>query len=364
VAATRRDLKTPNLPWLVVQIARVFGIGIDVRSWNQIQEEQRRLPDRIKNLETVAAIDLPLDDGIHISALGYPRLGARLARAADRLVYGYKKEPAAPRLRRIELSEPGRGSAERRIEVEFDGIVGGLRAAGEPHGFSLVQSDGTPWPFCYKITLKGDRVRLHVGRLMDGMMLHYGHGSAPVCNITDARDMSLPVFGPLPVSRPRAYLPFVNQWLVTDPVVSEIPLHRVACPDPAALGAVARTYGVDGFINEHPRWMGKSGHGYFSCRIELPEAMKLQVLLGYDGPFRLWIDGKSVFTDMNGINPCLPDAVARPVALAAGVHRITVGMDLNQGRAWGFMLRFVRQDVSAAQIAAKSFAVPAYLPVE
>jgi len=79
VAASRRDLHQPRLPWIIVQIARHISTDPGV-AWNSIQEQQRLLPEKISHFETIPAVDLPLDDGIHISAVGYPRLATRMAR--------------------------------------------------------------------------------------------------------------------------------------------------------------------------------------------------------------------------------------------------------------------------------------------
>lgn len=61
--------------------------------------------------------------------------------------------------------------------------------------------------------------------------------------------------------------------------------------------------------------------------------------MGYDGPFRIWVDGQPVFDDPHGTNPCFPDQSSVTCRLASGRHEIVVGMDLNHGRAWGFFLR-------------------------
>ena len=74
VDASRRDLAQSRLPWVVVQIARVFGRDWDknAAAWTRIQDEQQMLPKRLRYLETVSVIDLPLDDLIHIGAAGFP----------------------------------------------------------------------------------------------------------------------------------------------------------------------------------------------------------------------------------------------------------------------------------------------------
>jgi len=367
VAATRSDLRQPTLPWIVVQIARVFGANPPA-AWNSIQEQQRRLPEKIANLETVAAIDLPLDDAIHIGAAGFPRLGARMARMADRLVYGNKSEKRPPQL--VSISPPSHpkkpgGPVVPVIDVKFDQVIDSLKSNDEPQGFALLNAEGKAVPAIFRTTFHGNTVRLHLASMsvvtMDKVALSYGHGIAPRCNITDSRDFSLPVFGPVLLRKPAAMLPFVTGWKTTGVIATKERIDRIDLPDVNALGGEVWVHGSDGFIKERPRWEKiKTGQAYFASRIELPEPMKIEFLMGYDGPFRLWLDGKPFFCNPKGTNPCLPDESAKTAALPAGVHTITVAMDLNKGGAWGFFLRFRRVDVTDQQIATGNYAKPIY----
>jgi hypothetical protein len=359
-AASRRDLRLPRLPWIIVQIARHFTDPMDPRGWNSIQEHQRLLPSKIKFFETVAAIDLPMDDSIHVGAAGFPKLATRLARAADRLVYGNRREMRPPQLRGI---HEGGLPPFYAVDVSFDSVKGGLRADGEPAGFMLVAQDGTPRNQIYGISLHGDTARLHIGtKPRGGFQLWYGHGRAPRCNITDARGCSLPVFGPISVDRAqlKALTPFVCQWRVSPIVPITKKLDQLPLPDMEALGAGTKTYFSEGFIDEHGTWQGKPGHAFFHSRLHLSEPMKLEFLMGYDGPFRLWLDGKPFFANMKGTNPCFPDESGKTMALKAGTHDIHIGMDLNDGRAWGFFLRFARKDVTRAQTRTGEFVKPTY----
>ncbi|HSI07716.1 MAG: sialate O-acetylesterase [Rariglobus sp.] len=362
VAAVRRDLKQPALPWVIVQLATVFGSLEGGAGWNSIQEQQRLLALNMKQLETVAAVDLPLDDNIHIGAAGFPVLANRMARAADRLVYGNKGEAPMPRLKTIIAPDPKKSPGH--IDVVFEHVPGGLRSAGEPRGFTLVDGDGKVVPSIFKTTLHGDTARLH---MLKGLVLPwntrltYGHGRMPVCTITDGRGCSLPVFEPQAFMRPNAMAPFCTTWRVS-PVVAEpaVSLAELACPDLDVTGSEIRSYGMDGFINEHGRWQKAKGHGYFAAKLTLAEAMKLEFLIGYDGPFRMWIDGAPFYTDIGGINPCLADEFSTTTTLPAGEHTLTVAMDLADGSSWGFFLRLCRQDLSAAEIRKGEFARPAY----
>lgn len=361
VAATRRDLAQPRLPWVAVQLARVFEVRDDVSTWNRVQEQQRLLPREIKHLETVAAIDLPLDDLIHIGAESYRTLGLRMAYAAHQLLHGGKMRP--PQLKKIVMGKAMPG--ETRIDVIFDSVEKELWANGEPQGFTLVDGEGKPTLSIFKTTLIGNMARLHCSRVPFGARLHYGYGTAPTCNIVDARGFSLPVFGPASITGRVALLPFIKRWKTSGVVSASKPLGKIACPDLDVPDATVKSYdatifGLEGFINEHESWNGKSGQCYFAASLQVDEPTKLALLMGYDGPFRLWVDGKPFFQDLKGTNPCFPDQSKVKILLKAGTHRITVAMDLNGGVAWGFFLRFAREDLSLAQIEQKDYAIPSY----
>jgi hypothetical protein len=358
VAATRRDFKQPALPWIMVQLARAYG-NIEPDCWNRIQEEQRLLPSQIKNLETVTAVDLAMDDQIHVGQAGFPLLAARLARAADRLIYGNKREQRPPQVRKIVAPKPE--ETPTHVDVYFDHVVGGLRAAGEPFGFSLVGQTGNVQPAIYKTTLHGDCVRLHLGPgYAAGASLYHGHGLAPHCNITDARGEPLPVFGPAPLHPGHAFLPFITTWKKTDVVESAPPLGKISRPDLNTLGGSVKTYARNNFINEHTAWVERKGHAYFAAEIELPEPMRLEFRIGYDGPIRLWLDDAVFFENLTGSNPAVVDKSSKTGDVPAGRHRITVAMDINGGLAWGFYLRFRRMDLTPAQVKSGGYAVPKY----
>ena len=87
IASVRSDLKQPDLPFYYVQIGRFIN-GCDPKAWNAIQEAQRRLPERVPNTAVVSVIDLELDDLIHVGTQGLKRAGERLARIAERELFG------------------------------------------------------------------------------------------------------------------------------------------------------------------------------------------------------------------------------------------------------------------------------------
>ncbi len=137
----------------------------------------------------MSAIDLGLDDGIHISTPDLKRLGRRLAAAAQG-----RPAPA--------LVSAAYEPARDQIRVSYANVQDGLHAAGRPTGFSLRDEGGTDRPRIYKIVLDGSDVllKLDAGQSPAGLHLWYGWGLSPYCNITDGTDASLPAFGPISIA--------------------------------------------------------------------------------------------------------------------------------------------------------------------
>jgi hypothetical protein len=195
IDAFRTDFGDPELPFYFVQLG-VFACPASpdgIAGWNGIREQQRRLAATIPHTAMVSAIDLELDDLIHIGTSGLKRLGRRLAAVAT----------GAPTLdlKSVEWADP------IHLRVTFSGVRGGLHAPGRPAGFALRDAAGNPIDLLYKITLEGDAAILHItdghGPIPQGMHLYYGWGLNPYCNITDAEDMAVPAFGPIGVPNQR-----------------------------------------------------------------------------------------------------------------------------------------------------------------
>ncbi|MHC5544855.1 sialate O-acetylesterase, partial [Singulisphaera rosea] len=69
-------------------------------------------------------------------------------------------------------------------------------------GFSIRKEDGSEIPLIFDaaVGLSNDTVVLKLtGKVPPGAQLWYGHGLDPFCNLTDALDMAVPVFGPIPL---------------------------------------------------------------------------------------------------------------------------------------------------------------------
>lgn len=362
VAALRHDLRQPRLPFLLAQLARVFGSGFETgrgaRIWNLIQEQQRRLKETIPFLECVATVDLPLDDPIHLACDAQARLGVRFARAADRLVHGNLREPPPPDFDTIRpLPSPSPGVAT--WEVRFRNNVGALRGHESPGGFALVDDRGEDTQFLFRSRLQGNRVVIET--LMDqpfGFQLMYGHGLTPHATLADARDMAVPVFGPVPVEPGLALSPFVRSWRVSAIQPATRPLGALSPPKPRRAFRLTTRLFPHPLVDMHPEWEGHDGRVFFFTELSSPEDMRVLLRVGSDGPIRAWLDDRPVLADLLATNPALLDKQVRPVFLREGRHRLAVAMDLNGGQAWGFYLRFSRPGVSRGRILRGEFKVP------
>jgi len=366
ISAFRRDTHDARLPIAVVQISRVVGWGDDVKYWNSVQDQERLLSSRVQNCTVVPAIDLALDDGIHISGKDQQRLGRRLADAMHVLREGRSAGMPPIALGKVSIEEE-RGRGCGNIVVEFANVVGGLRAGSRPAGFSLVDRNGMS--FVYDIALDGKRavVRSSFGfKDVGELSLHYGHGVNPYCNITDAADRPLPVFGPLHIGKPRALTPFVQVLRVSAFQPGAGRLHKLECPDDLApLNMLTRTFSqiFCDLHDEISKTAPKDLVVFYACRILCSEDMGIEAHMGYDGPIKAWFDRREVFHDPNGTNPAIAGAARVPIAANQGEHELIVALGTNESKAWGIFLNFERKDLplSVLRQGPSSYAMPRIL---
>ncbi len=202
IEALRRDLDRPDLPFYYVQLGRFVTETGSAEGWNVVREAQRRLESRLSNVGVVAAVDLSLDDLIHVDTEGQKTLGRRLAALAGADLFGDR--PAftglerGPRVGGVTFE----GGDRRRARVEFEQVNGRLRTEGRLSGFSCdAESGGAPQPF--KAFIDPARptsvVLLFPSELPPGARLWYGRGLDPYCNLTDEAGMGALAFGPWPL---------------------------------------------------------------------------------------------------------------------------------------------------------------------
>ena len=348
VASMRRDFHDAALPFVLVQISRKVGVGLSVL-WTSIQDQQRRLPRVIRRCATVPAIDLSLDDGIHLSAGGQITLGRRLADAMLVLKQGRRAGKPPIELKRYTIEEDTERGRVNFI-VEFDNVVGRLVAGSRPSGFSVVNPNHTEHVYDLRLAGRKAIVRASVPMSMTpSLSLHYGNGTNPYCNVTDEAGRSLPVFGPLPVMSPKAVTGFVQTLRLSRFLPSAGKLQGLAYPrNKAPLKLQSRTF-VDEFLSLHAELEKLAPEDvlvFYACDIECSEPMNLAISLGYDGPAKVWVDGKLNFFDPEGINPAIADEKQVKFKAGRGRHEVLIALSSNFGKAWGIWLAFERLSVS------------------
>jgi len=349
VAAMRRDFHDARLPFVLVQIGRVIGQGPSAY-WTSIQEQERLLPSVIRRCATVPVIDLGLEDGIHISGKDQITLGQRLADAMLALTQGPQAGKLPIALKRYTLeSDAARGMTN--LIVEFDNVVGQLMAGSRPSGFSVIGQNQSEQ--VYDVQLRGNKAVVRVGAMpgnLSSMNLHYGFGTNPYCNVVDEAGRSLPVFGPIRIGGVRAVTGFIRNVRVSRFMPSAGKLTGLKYPrNKAPLKLRTREFTMD-FLSLHPELEKLAPEDvllFYACNIECSERMKLAVSLGYDGPIKVWVDGKLKFFDPEGINPAIAGEEQVKFNATRGRHEVMVALGSNSGRAWGIWLAFERLDVPA-----------------
>ena len=352
--AMRRDFGDVQLPFVMVQIARVIGWPWPAADWSSVQEQERLLPGVIERMATVPAIDLPLSDSIHVGSPGQERLGGRLARAMRVLRQGRKAGKPPVELKSMSVRSRSRDGMADLI-VEFGNVEGKLVAGARPAGFTL--RDPAPCTPFYDVELDGNKAVIHTALPapdVESMALQYGFGPDPYCNITDEADRAVPAFGPVAIGSPRALTPFAQSFLVSDFLPADAGLKGLECPGAIESMDLSKRSWEERMCArtaEILKTRGECGVFYYACRLECPEAMRLNALVGYDGPVKVWLDGRQVLHDPSGTNPASPaDAEVALGRVPAGEHEVVVALGNNAGNAWGIFLRLERMDVSAAKL--------------
>jgi sialate O-acetylesterase len=194
VKAVRADFNQPDLPFYYVQIGRHIDKN-NVPEWNAVQVAQLRAETEIPHSGMVAAVDLQMDDSIHVGTEDLKRLSRRLAdlvcldlfpRIKD---FGQRKRGPRPMTATYQ---------DGFVKVSFSGVNGRLLSEGPISGFSIHQPNGEWLPLIYKSHVdpaEASTVLLSVkGKLPDDATLWYGFGKDPYCNLRDAADLAVPVF--------------------------------------------------------------------------------------------------------------------------------------------------------------------------
>ncbi len=354
--AVRRDFHDARLPVVIGQIGR-FTIALsdqESADWNSIQEQQRLLPSRIRRLLVVPAIDLELDDQIHLGGRDHVRLGKRFAGAMARLVMGRSRPRPPIELASLEvMPSDGKSSETIDLVVKFSNVVGSLRSEGRPNGFTLVEN-GRDILSIYRVELTRSKVVLRTTlpdyQVQRDKMLCYGFGVNPYCNIVDEADRALPAFGPIPIPIDNENASFFPDIEVSVPLPWPGQLAEVG---PLSENVAMRPAVFSGTCCWPPekdtRTPGKDELHYFRFRFICRQRMTMRLLFGYDGPVKVFINAREVFADPEGTNPIGKDEASYEFTAAKGEHEAVFALCTNKGRAWGIGARLLRIDKGRAR---------------
>ena len=334
VNALRRDLKNPELPFIQVQLARLVtdSRGAD-RFWNAIRREQLLAQKRLKNLVTIPAIDLEMGEGIHLSGQGQNLLGKRFAYAACSL---QKRNGFLPPIEFVKVKEKRiPGEVFKKVEIEFANVDGKLISDGRPSGFTL---NGKRIPEVIRAELTGNRVVLYVAAGMEVKNVSYGFGANPYCNIVDEAGRSLPCFS---VAVPPEFVRtgYVKKMRISQPVLMDDDVRKVTLKDVPSDGwymqSVSSCWMLPKDLRDTPK---KPGFRFFKVKYDNPRNQKLKILVGYDGPVKIFCDGKVIHCNPDGTNPIIPDQYCIAVEWKKGIHEIIIAEVMHNGNAYGITL--------------------------
>ena len=201
IAAFRADFLNPDLPFYYVQIGRHVSYT-NQSEWNAVQEAQRKLESRIPKVGMVPAVDLSLDDGIHVSTADHKRLALRLA---NQVIHDL--HPDLEKFRPYKRG-PRPVNAKREgdvIRILFAEVNGKLVSIGRLNGFSIHDAKGERVPAIFRSQIDprdGNSVILSIGgKLPEGATIHYAAGRDPYANLNDELDMGAPAFGPIAIEQ-------------------------------------------------------------------------------------------------------------------------------------------------------------------
>ena len=197
VNAVRHDFDAPELPFLYVQIGRVVMPEVPARRWTEIRELQRLALDKLAHSAMVTAVDLPLDDAIHMSTPAHKVLGMRLAKQALRLMGRDKKMKPGPAFKRADTE----GEKRDRVRIWFEGFNGDLLPERLVRGFSVRDAAGADLGLLFDAMPDprepGSVLLMLRAAVPEGSSLFYGFGTDPVCTLTDSEGFAASAFGPV-----------------------------------------------------------------------------------------------------------------------------------------------------------------------
>jgi sialate O-acetylesterase len=203
VAAIRSDLGQPDLPFIYVQLGRYVGPE-ETRAAGiiRVRTSQWKVEKLIANSAMAPALDLEIQDSVHLDTPSLKRLSARLANLACIRLF-----PQLPGVRDLQIGPRPQSAVltGQSLRVTFSGVNGRLLSVGRPSGFLIRNADGSDLRAVYHVDFaREDPSSLFITvppKLPGDAQLWYGWGADPYCNVVDEKDMALPAFGPFAIEQ-------------------------------------------------------------------------------------------------------------------------------------------------------------------
>lgn len=353
IKALREDLKYPKLSFVMVQLSRRCGMDDYSKPWNYVQHQQYLIGQEIEHVSVIPSIDLELDDFIHLDAKSQHRLGKRCAQALYALTNKSSDDQKEIKLESIELVK-FEDNWNSQIILTYNHVMGELKSNDRPDGFSVSKSeDKMDTNYIFKTELKGNQVILHTTELaidLKNYRLHYGRGYQPYCNITDAKDRSLPVLYDMPLGDKRVLSePCMEAWLgdVFKP-----------CRD------VESMEGMETWLNKEFEYRNfyycfldvyakctikesqESKKVYYYIPFLANEDLETIVLIGGGGHALIYLDNDEMADLVLEYKEIAPDQVGIPLKVDKGYHLFTIEYESSHIDNKGIFLRFEQALVS------------------
>ena len=343
-AAFRRDCRDPELPIIFVQLGPFiykYGDALEQHRWMQVRDAQYRIGRTLKNAVCVPAIDLELDDTIHLSNRAVTVLGSRLADAA--LALREKGVSDQIYVKKVTYrNEKLLNTA--KVRVEFGNVQGTLSSNGSlPQGFSLVDKHGRELAKAINARIDGNAVEVMTSApyliFSDFYRIAFGAGTYPAANITDAAGRSLPCFMQGAIRRKGNLSVVLHEALRSEAVYTDERLEALRIPENLKWHpAVFNLFYLPCF-----REAGELDHAAkvycYKFKVKAAEDMDTDLLMGADAPFVLYCDGQEFCRQQAG-NPIVLDEFAYPCHLSTGEHEFICVFSSNSGLGWGICCRF------------------------
>lgn len=197
IAAVRRDLDAPKLPFLYVQIGPFYTDPEVAIHWDAIKNDQLEVEKDLAPAGMVASIDAGLADQIHLDTASGRRIGRRLANLAKAIVYKPESLELGPRPLSARFIDRDRTT----LHVTFSGVNESLSPKRDIRGFGARKDNEDLLIESQEV--HPDKPNVVVIKFCDPVphlsAVWYGLGVNPVVNLTDKEDMPVPAFGPITI---------------------------------------------------------------------------------------------------------------------------------------------------------------------